>query len=434
MPRHKSSPQPVFLQELQSIRSTVPITSHRPHGGRPPRLALQDIVAGLAWHVLQPSGTFSQSVEMLTGVAMSDSALSERRQAVGIQPWVDCFAATMRPLATTHEHADAFYKGLRLKGVDGTTLNVGNTPPMKSRGKTKSRRGKAAFHRISCVAISELGTHMSLALRIGIKDESEGALAADILDELTGDDLLIADRYYGAGRWVGRINSLPAVPMFLLRVQKRPTSTPVRRLTDGSRIVKIWDTENNLCREVREIRAWVRRAGRKRVKVRFWTNMLDEHRFPARELVALYAMRWEQEISYREIKQHLQQENILLSHTIITAAQEIAGIFMAHAIVTRQRIKTAGKHAIPPLQISFEKTLNACRNICWLTAVAGESLPKRILRHIIETAEEQLAIRTSGKRRKRSCPRRVRQPINKWPRLMKNQYENGEFQYDIIKN
>jgi hypothetical protein len=434
MPKQKSSPQPVIIEQFQSIRDIVLPPSLRPHGGRRPRIALQDIIAGLAWHVLQPSGTFSQSVEMLTGVDMSDSALSERRQSVGIQPWMDCLAATLRPLASIHEHPDAFYKGFRLKGVDGTTLNVGNTPPMKSRGKTKTRRGRAAFHRISCVVLSELGTHAPTALRIGINDESEAALALTILDELTQDDLLIADRYYGAGKWAGRISGLPAVPMFLLRIQKRLKSITVRKLSDGSRIVKVWDSENNLWQEIREIRAWIRRAGSKRVKVRFWTNMLDEHGFPARELVALYAMRWEQEISYREIKEHLHKDNILLSHTITTAAQEIAAILMAHAIVTRQRIATGEKHAVPPLQISFEKTLHACRNICWLTAIAGSYLPSSILQRIIEAVEEQLAATRSRKRRKRSCPRRVRQPVNKWPRLMRNEYQKGEFQYDIVKS
>ena len=44
--------------------------------------------------------------------------------------------------------------------------------------KTKTRRGAAAFYRISCVALMALGSHRPLAVEIGEDGESEGALAA----------------------------------------------------------------------------------------------------------------------------------------------------------------------------------------------------------------------------------------------------------------
>jgi hypothetical protein len=373
-------------------------------------------------------------MKMLTGMVFADSSLSERRQHAGFSPWCDALDLMLRPVAADDKHPEAFYKGLRLVGVDGTTLNIGNTPPMKCRPKTKSRRGRAAFHRISCVALCELGTHAPIALRIGRDGESEGALAADILSVLTDAYLLIADRYYGAGKWIGRISgTCDHSPKYFLRVNKRHTALPVRVLGDGSKIVKVWDSENGKWLEVREIRARVRRGGQKRLKVRFWTNLLDEQKFTAEELVALYVMRWEQEISYREIKEHLHKDNILLSHTVTTAAQEIAAIFMAHAMVIRRRVAAGIKHDLPPLQISFEKTLHACRNICWLAAVAGPHIDEKIFQQIIETVDELLAENKSGKRRKRSCPRKVRQPINKWPRLVRNSYQKGIFQYDIVK-
>jgi hypothetical protein len=394
---------------------------------------LDDIIAGLAWHVLQPAGTFSQSIEMLTGETLADSSLSERRQTSGIRPWLDALDATLRPVATPTHHPGAFYKGYRLKGIDGTTFSVANTPPMKARRKTKARRGRAAFHRVSAVAIAELGTHAPRALRIGLNNESEGALATEILHELTDEDLVVLDRYYGAGKWAARIAGLSTTSMFLARVQARFNAQRVRMLNDGSWTVKVWDPDNRYWMLLREIKAWVRRPGNKQVKIRFWTNMLDARHFPAKELAALYAVRWEQEIAFREIKEYLHENNTLLSHTIITAAQEIAALFMAHAIVTRHRVATATTHNIPPLQISFQKTVQACRNICWLAHIAAPHLPATTLRRIILAVELQLAQRKSKRRRERSCPRRVRQPVNKWPRLMKNEYHKGAFQYEIRK-
>ncbi len=421
------------MREFQQLRSVAKKTPIGPRGGRPPRLPMGDIITGLVWHVLQPAGTFAQSIKMLTGVALADSSLSERRQSSGILPWFDALGATLHSVANPNHHPDAFYKGYRLKGIDGTTFAVANTPAVKTRKKSKTRRGCAAFLRIAAVAIAELGTHAPMALRVGLNDESEGALAADILQELTADDLLVVDRYYGAGKWAARIAALPSVPMFLVRVQSRFNATRIRMLEDGSWIVKVKDPDNKRWMELREIKAKVRRRGKKWITIRFWTNMLDAQCFPAHELVALYARRWEQEIAFREIKEYLHEKNTLLSHTIVTAAQEIVALFMTHAIVTRQRVSAASSHNIPPLQISFQKTVQACRNICWLADVAAPYLPEKILLKIVLAVELQLAERKSKHRRKRSCPRRVRQPVNKWPRLMKNEYHKGEFEYEITK-
>jgi hypothetical protein len=423
-----------FLQELDQIRSRLDTKVPRGRVGRPPRLRPQEIVAGLAWHVMQPSGTFARSMEMITQERLSESALSERRQSLGTEPWKKTMGDALRPLADPIRHPDAFYKGFRLVGVDGTSLNVANTPPMKTRrSKTRTRRGAAAFHRIGCAALAELGTHAPLALRIGQDDESESTLAAAVVEHLTGEDLIIADRYYGCGKWAARFLAMPQKPMFLLRVQERLNAVTVRRLKDGSRIVRVHDPESGIPILLREIKAKVRRPGKKWVKIRFWTNLLDESLYPARELIPLYAMRWEQEIAFREIKKHLHGNNTLLSHTSVTAVQEICALFMAHAMVCRARCAVGLSQNVPIMQVSFQKTLDACRNLCWLTATLGLDPSKPQMQTIARSIEKDLAKQLSPPRRMRSCPRMVRQPINKWPRLMKNVYNKGSFQYEIRK-
>lgn len=402
---------------------------------RPARLLPQEIIGGLVWHVMQPSGTFAHNVETLTQKRMSESALSERRQSLGTSPWVETLKATLRPLADPALHPDAFYKGYRLVGVDGTTMNVANTPPMKKKyTKTKARRGCAAFHRISCAALVELGTHSPLALQIGEKDEPESALAASVVERLTAEDLIIADRYYGNGKWAARFLEMPQKPLFLLRVSERLNAVTIEKLKDGSRIVEIHDPQSNMPILLREVKGKVRRPGKKWVKIRFWTNLIDESCYPAQELIALYAMRWEQEITFREIKKYLHKDNTLLSHTHITAVQEISALFMAHAMVSRARCAVGLSHNVSIMQVSFQKTLDACRNLCWLVAVQGLNLSKLQMHSVIRCIEKNLAKQLSLPRRKRSCPRKLRQPIKKWPRLIKNSYDKGEFLYDVRKS
>lgn len=394
-----------------------------------------DLIAALAWHVLQPCGTFSASLAMQKGIRMSDSALSERRQSLGTGPWLEALDAVFSKAASYSDDPRLTFGGFRIVGVDGTTFNCANTPPLKATAlKTRTRRGTAAFFRISCVALCELGAHRPLAVRIGQHEESEAHLATQVVERLTEDDLLVADRYYGSGKWVARLSSLPSAPMFLLRVQERLGAITQKKLRDGSRLVLVKDPQTKALLTVREIKARVRRPGKKWTLVRFWTNLLDESRFPARDLVSLYAMRWEQEVAFREIKLHLHGQPILSSHTLPTAVQEICALFMAQAIVVEARMKTSTGQNIPVLEVSFQKTLATCRNLCWLWGVAGNEIGGELWMRIVKRAEQELVWQASKPRRSRSCPRKVRQPIKKWPRLLKNQYERGKFESRIRKS
>jgi len=337
---------------------------------------------------------------------------------------------------TIEEPPGAFYKGLRLVGVDGTTFNVQNTPQVKKEvSKTKTRKGEAAFFRLSCAALVTLATHRPLAVAIGEKGESEGALAEQIVGQLASDDILIGDRYYGNGKWLGRLEALPALPFYLLRVKEGLNSGWIKTLKDGSRLVSVMDPESKEPLVVREIKAQVRRPGNQWTQVRFWTNLLNEDYFPAPELVALYALRWEQEITFREIKEHIGQGAVTLkSHTLTTAVQEVCALFMAQAIVVGARMEAALSQALPVLEVSFQKTLEACRNLCWLWAMLGDELDRDAWVGIENKVKEGLKARATRPRRKRSCPRKVRQPVCKWPRLIQNEYQKGEIQCEIRKS
>jgi hypothetical protein len=268
-----------------------------------------------------------------------------------------------------------------LVGVDGTSFSVANTPTIKATTrKTKSRRGKAAFFRIGCVAAVVLGTHRPLAVRIGENGESEGELASGIVDAFLANDLVIGDRYYGNGKWAVRFLTAPGSPSFLVRVQERLHANIIQRLTDGSCLVKVKNPDTGEDIILRQIKAKVRRHGGKWVKIRFWTNLHDHSMYPAKELIPLYAMRWEQEIAFREIKEYLHGKNLLLSHTTITAAQEICALFMAQAVIATVRSDAACKYDIPIMQISFSRTLDACRYVCWLLSIAKDVItPEQIL-------------------------------------------------------
>ena len=57
----------------------------------------------------------------------TDSAFSQARRRLGVAPLRHLFLETARPMAT-HQTVGASYRGWRLMGLDGTTLDLPDTP------------------------------------------------------------------------------------------------------------------------------------------------------------------------------------------------------------------------------------------------------------------------------------------------------------------
>ena len=148
-----------------------------------------------------------------------------------------------------------------------------------------------------------------------------------------------------------------------------------------------------------------RRPGGKWVEVRFWTSLLEWKQYPPAELLGLYARRWEQEIMYKELKVDMRQAELVRSHTVETAAQEIAALVLAYTILAQQRLDTNKTADGDVLRISFGKVIALVRPL-WIVLAAGEgilsikqkaAMTRRVLQLIVEMALPP--------RRKRSCPR-----------------------------
>jgi hypothetical protein len=211
----------------------------------------------------------------------------------------------------------------------------------------------------------------------------------------------------------------------------------VRRLRDGSRLIRVPVRDpKHPARildwlETREIRVRVGRPGHRARVLRLWTSLLDPRTAPAQELAALYAHRWEHELYFREVKRELRHTAVLQSHTVETGAQEIAALVLASAVLAHERLTVAGD-AVPPLRISFSKLLRGTRSMYLTVAVAEGVITNAQLQTLLTRSYDVLRTYVTPARRSRSCPRKVRQPIKRWPRLLRNQSVEGPFQLDIL--
>jgi hypothetical protein len=274
----------------------------------------------------------------------------------------------------------------------------------------------------------ELGLHNPIAATLGMRAESEMALAKRLLDRLPEKSLLLSDRYYGVPEVLVGLEAKGSRE-FLVRVRKNLKPRYLERYADGSALVEIRAGKKK--RLVREIVGQVKHPRGPVTTVRLWTSLLDWRRHPAMELLALYARRWEQEVFYKELKVDTRSTPRLQSQTPLTGAQEIAALILAYAVLVDHRIAAAQVGEVGVLRISFRKTLEALRGLWQFLQVTSDLLNAQEIRLVVRRTLRQLADMAIPKRRPRSCPRALRQPVSSWPRLRKNTYRRGPVVYKV---
>lgn len=397
---------------------------------RPPILSAAELITGLVFHVAAKAGTLAQHVNALTGKSITDGALSQRRALLPAALFEQIMAAALKPKAKPEQPPEAFYHGLRLCGLDGSQFSVTNTPQIKKQmRKARSRRGRAAFPKVGVAVMVEPGLHNPLAAAIGADGESERVLAKRVVPAQPEKSLLIKDRYYGPPEL---LVGLPVEGQrhVLARVKGNLQRRLLEVYADGSALVEIASRQGK--RLMREIAGRVQRGGRgKFTTVRLWTSLLDWRKHPAAELLALYARRWEQELFYKELKVDLRSTPCLQSHTALTAMQEVAALILAYAVLVDCRIEAAAKGDAGVLRISFLKTMQLVQGLWQFLEVSADLMSPEQVRLVVCRTLRHIGERAIPKRRQRSCPRALRQPVSGWPRLRKNTDRTGAVEYSV---
>lgn len=378
-------------------------------------------------------GTFSEHVKQLTGKKISDSGLSQRRTAIPWQVFESLMEACLKPKAKSRLHPEAFYKGLRLCGIDGTQFSVTNTPQNRSGvSKATSRRMKAAFAKVTTCVMVELGLRNPIAAAIGPTGESEMALSRQLIASLPVESLSIWDRLYGVGAVIGLILQIHQARKreVMMRVKANLKAKIIEELPDGSALVEVKYGKDKLL--LREIRGSVRRPKSKWSEVRLWSSLVDSRKYPAEELLKLYAQRWESVILDKELKIDMRGGDLLPSHTPPTAAQEITAWMLAHAVLMDTRIKAAQVGDVEVLRVSFLKTLNWVQGLWQFLELGADLVEPKNVEKLVKRVIKKISQSVTPKRRHRSSQRALRQPVVSWPRLTEKSYQLGPTEYKMI--
>lgn len=417
-------------------------TLHRRHcrRRRPARVSFADFLRVLVYHAVMGKGRLETHLFEQTAELLSAPAIARRRQRLPWQLFQDLLVNCLQPLAKLRQHPEAFYHGYRLVGLDGTCFGVHNVPRLvRALGKASTRRFKAAFAHVRTVLLVELGLHNPLAAAIGRHGESEMELAWSLIEQLPPRSLLLADRLYGTPLFVGTLlaRCVDVDGEFLVRIRRRLKTRLIEVLPDGSTVVELrvpCEDGETCCFLVREIRGRVSGRGSQVTSLRLWTSLLDSTAHSAVELLRLYAQRWEVELTIKELKVELRGNDRLASYTVDTAAQEIAALLLAQAVLVEARVVRSRQAAVTVLRISFRDVLHQVRFLWSLLALGEGGYRQRSYRAVLRALVGELRSYVNPPRRARSCARALRQPVTGWPRLLRRRETHGEFHYEVVKH
>lgn len=349
------------------------------------------------------------------------SSLCVARKRLGVAPLRVLFQATVRPL-TQSDTPGAFYRGFRLVAIDGV---VYNTPDTEANEKAFGRpsggdRGLGAFPQLRKVSLVEVGTHVELAFVLKRIACGETTAMEGLWQHIPADSLLLEDRgFFSYKQWKRALSENVAV---LARVKSGLILKPIRNLSDGSYLAKIYPTPRDREKDqhgivVRVIRYKLDdpgRVGHDEEHV-LMTTLLDERLYPASELIPLYHERWEEELTFDEQKTHQDPRRPtkpahLRSQTPAGVIQEMYALSLSHYVIRALMFQAAESIGLDPDRLSF----TGCFQILKCRLPECDTRTPQTFQAWFEGLLWEMQQEKIGPRRNRINPRVIKQKMSKW--------------------
>jgi hypothetical protein len=354
------------------------------------------------------------------------STLCEARKSIGVAPLMH-LAAHVIQLQGEPDTPHAFYARMRLMALDGFVLDVADTlDNARAFGRPGSGRSPGAFPQVRVLSLCETGTHVLWRSLIKPCHRGEAPMAHYLVRFLVANMLLLWDRNFLSYKLVHEVRQRGA--HLLARVKKNLIFRPIKRLSDGSYLAKLYPSPRHRERDeqgilVRIIEYTFDDPGRpgSGEKHRLLTTLLDAQQHPAKRLIVLYHERWEEEITLDELKTHQRERPVLRSKTPAGVVQETYGLLLGHFIIRKLMCEAAATEGIAPCELSFVNTLKILR--CRLPEAPRS--PRGLARWYQELLAEVIEERFEP-RRNRINPRVIKRKMSNWPKKRKKHWKTPQ--------
>jgi transposase IS4-like protein/DDE family transposase len=345
----------------------------------------------------------------LPGVGtVARSSVAQARERVGPEPlkWLfdRCGATWAHNSAKAH-----LWRGMRLYGMDGTSVRVPNTVKNREKfGGHHSHGVESGYPMVRIVVLMALRSHLLAAANFGPYEGEavhEIEYAKPLCDSIPESSVTVFDRAYMSAAFLLGIES-KTDRHWLIRSKKNTAFKVLERLGSHDELVEMKVSAAAREKDPSLPLTWIAR----RIRYQFpgfreqflLTSLRDPKRFPSREIVTLYHERWELELGYDEIKtEMLEREEALRSNKPDGIRQELWGILLAYNLVRLEMESIAKEETIEPTRISFVESLRLIRSEWeWLSVASPGAIPKRLA-----TLRSNVKRYILPPRRKRSYPR-----------------------------
>lgn len=349
------------------------------------------------------------------------SAVTQARKKLGSQVVKDVFHRTSEVWNDKAEHPQ--WCGLNLLGVDGVVWRTPDTEANSSQfARTANKAYEAGYPQVRMVCMMELSSHLILDSAFDSVAENEMNLAAKLIDKVPDNSLTTFDKgFYSLGLlydWQQKgVNT-----HWLLPLKKGTQYEEIRNLGKQDKLVRIRTTPQSRKKRphlpsIIEARLIARVVKGKSVQI--LTSMTDCMAYPSAEIVDLYAHRWEIELGYREMKQHMLESRFTLRSNLPELInQELWGVLLAYNLIRYKMILMAKSlKSVFPNQLSFrDASSHIIHTLTLMPIYAPGNVPKIVLD--IERNAKQFKLEG---RRERSYPRCLKVSKNRYP-IAKNKY------------
>lgn len=408
----KSHVKPEWIEDALAWAGTTSI--------RKRRLPADQVV----WLVILMALFRRQSIERIVdelALALPDrkdtlvakSAIAQARQRLSHQPlgWLFETTAAEWSARSADEHR---WRGLRLYGMDGTTLRVPDSKENREEfGGQRSHRGESGYPQVRVVAMMAVRSHVLSHFRFGAYGIGETTMARELWGDVPDDSLVLVDRGFLVKKDLYNLER-SRNRHWLTRAKVNTRWSIIETLGKDDFLAELELHEPGLpsAWPIRVIRYNRRRYGRQVLL----TSLTDAEKYPARELIELYHERWETELAYNEVKTHLlERQESIRSKTPDGVRQELWGIALAYNLVRLEMERLAAAIGVPPTRISFVGGLELVRHaFSWLgdRRLNLGTIPMKLNR--VRTGTKRLLL--PERRRKRSYPRAVKVKMSNYAR------------------
>jgi hypothetical protein len=286
-------------------------------------------------------------------------------------------------VASINQEPDVLWNGHRVWIADGTGCSMPDTTELQEYFGQPTGQGKGCgFPVANLLALMNCKTGLLQKVLVSPLRTHDISRSGELISEMHKGDIAVYDRGFC---------SLPHISLLknngvdsVMRVQSshridfRCSGKLKRNGIRRQRVTKLakrdqlvqwhkpttrpsWMSEEQYSQlpeveTLREISYTLNRKAFRSQKIVLVTTLNDHRKYPASKIAELYAMRWEIEDNFRDLKVSMNMDK-LKCKTVIGVKKELSVFILVYNLVRQAMLQRARKHSLPTDRISFLDTL-----------------------------------------------------------------------------